>query len=171
MFDTVLGLPAHPLLVHVPVVMIPVTLLLALASLWPGRARRGLALATAVVATVAVAGAQLAVMTGESLEERVDESSLIPQHADAGELTPTIATVVFVAAWVYALRVWDGHLGPALQRVSTALRPRAAGAAVVVVLLVAAVACTVAAARTGHLGAESAWGDLPPVSVHAGGER
>lgn len=158
---TILGLPAHPLLVHVPVVMIPLTLALALGAAAWAPWRRALALGAFVTATVAMLGAQLAVMSGEPLEERVDESAVLHQHAELGEQTRTIAILVFLAAAAYAARAWHGRAPGLLGRAGGVLRGRAAGVAVLVVLLASSALCTVWAARAGHAGAKAAWGNLP----------
>ncbi|MCB0880683.1 MAG: hypothetical protein KDC33_00485 [Thermoleophilia bacterium] len=174
---TILGLPAHPLLVHVPVVMIPLTLVLALAAAVWAPWRRALALGALVTATAGMLGAQFAVMSGEPLEERVDHSSVLSQHAELGEQTRTIAILAFLAAAAYAAREWRGRAPGILGRAGNALRGRGAGIAVLVVLLASTAVCTVWAARTGHMGAKAAWGDLPAQgqgdsgqgSAHTGG--
>lgn len=83
-FDELFGLPAHPLLVHVPVVIIPLGLLVALVALWP-RARRGAALAAAALAVVGALGAVLAAGAGEKLEDDVRETELSEEHAAQGD--------------------------------------------------------------------------------------
>lgn len=167
--SNLLGLPAHPLLVHTPVVLIPVTLLLALAAVAWAPGRRALSVAVFATATVSMPGAQLAVMSGEALEERVDETALIEQHAELGEMTRTIAIVVFLAALAFVLRVWADRLPGAIGAVGRRLQAPAVGIAVMAVLLVSSVLCTVWVARAGHAGAKATWNDLPASAPHDGG--
>lgn len=114
--NSVFGVPAHPLMVHIPVVMIPLTLVLALLAMVLPRTARGASLGLLATATIGMIGAQLAVMSGEDLEHRVEESSLnhdvslIHDHAELGEMTRTISFFVFLAAVAFAWRIWNDHL-------------------------------------------------------------
>jgi Predicted membrane protein (DUF2231) len=157
--DSVLGVPAHPLIVHVPVVFIPLTLVVAVAAVaWP-RGRRPLSLAALGCALVGALGAQLATMSGEGLEEQVRATSLVHQHADLGEATRTLSFVMVVAAAAYCARVWVDVLPPPIgRRLEGLLAPRAVGTGLAVALLLTAVLTTTWAVRAGHKGAEAAWG-------------
>ena len=74
--DTFRGLPAHPHLVHVPIVLLPLSTVLLLLALWPA-ARRPALLAAVVLAVVGAVGVVLAVGAGESLEDRVPRTELV----------------------------------------------------------------------------------------------
>ena len=108
--DQFLGLPAHPLVVHLPVVFIPLTC----CSIRPSRRARGrgvLSLVVAGAATISMLGAQVAVMSGKSLEaERVRETSLVHQHAELGEGARTLAILMFIAAVAFVVREWRDRL-------------------------------------------------------------
>ena len=72
--DQLWGLPAHPLVVHAAVVLLPLAAITTLLCAAVPRARRHyapVALGLALVATLAVGLAQ---GSGEELEEQVDES-------------------------------------------------------------------------------------------------
>ena len=56
--DNIGGVPAHPLLVHIPVVLIPVALLLAIAAFWP-KIRKPMIVAAACAAAVGGIGVLL----------------------------------------------------------------------------------------------------------------
>ena len=160
MLAQVLGVPAHPLIVHVPVVFIPLTLVAAIAAVAWKRGRRALSLVVLACATISMGAAQFAVWSGESLEERVDESSLLHQHAELGEGTRTFAILVFLVAVAFVLREWRGGLRLRLaERAGALLAPRAAGIAVGAALLVTAGLTTVWVVRTGHDGAKAAWSE------------
>lgn len=160
------GLPAHPLLVHVPVVMIPLTLVAAVVAVaWP-RARRAASLTALGTAAVGFLGAQLATMSGQELEERVVETALVERHAELGEATRTLAFVMLVAAAAYAARAWSGSLPvPGSARMRSLLTPRAVGAVLAVALLASALATTTVAVEAGHDGAKAAWGDVPSATA------
>jgi len=168
--DTIAGVPLHPLIVHVPVVFIPLTLVCAVVAVaW--RARRGdLSVVTAGLAFVAMLGAQLATMSGEPLEERVPRSSLIGRHAALGETARNLAILAFAASLAFAIREWRDRLPlPADDRVRRAVAGRVPAVAVSVALLAACGASTVFVVRAGHLGAEAAWQEAGARDVTAPG--
>jgi hypothetical protein len=156
--DTLFGVPAHPLIVHVPVVFIPLTLLAAIAAAaWP-RGRRVLSIVVLGGALVSFLGAQLATMSGEDLEERVDVTSIVHQHAELGEATRTFAFVMLVVAAVYCAREWAGSVRlPVADRIRAVLAPRAVGTVLVVALVATSALTTAWAVRAGHKGAEATW--------------
>lgn len=164
--DQIAGLPAHPLIVHVPVVMIPLTLIAAVVAVaWP-RARKAASLTALGTALVGFLGAQLATMSGEELEHQVVVTSLIHDHAELGEATRTLAFLTLIAAAVYAARVWAPSLRvTGSDRLRSLLAPRAVGAVLAIALVGAAVATTALAVQAGHQGAKAAWSDLPAQSA------
>ncbi len=167
--DTIAGLPAHPLIVHVPVVLIPVVALLAAVFALLPRTRRVLGLPLVVLTAGVTFATILAAGSGESLEERVDRSSLIHEHAEAGELLRALMLVLFVAIVVAVAldrRGRSSH-GDAVARLG---RSRGAGLAIGAVLLVLAAGATAMDVRAGHLGAKAAWHDLPAAGEDGGGD-
>jgi len=170
MLDNVYGVPTHPLIVHIPVVFIPLTLLLAIAAVaWP-RGRKVLSLAVAGAATIGMLGAQVAVMSGQNLEERVRENSLIGQHAELGEGTRTFAILVFLVAVAFVVRQWRRELPiPGGQRTRDLLAPRAIGIVLALVLLGSAALTTVWVVRTGHVGAKAVWNERSLSAAEATG--
>lgn len=149
------GLPAHPLIVHAAVVLLPLAAAGTVAVAIVPRGRRLLApivLALAVGAAVAV---NLAEGSGESLEDRVDETRLVEEHTDKGE---------GVFPWAIAVVVAAGAVTAA-----TFLRDRLSklpDVAVTSVLVVAALAAGIGATWTiidaGHSGARAVWNETPP---------
>ena len=80
--STINGLPAHILLVHAVVVLLPLSaVLLAVTALWPA-ARSRLAGPNAVLAAGVLALVPLTTSAGEWLEGRVPRSELVHRHAD-----------------------------------------------------------------------------------------
>ncbi len=100
--DTLNGLPAHILLVHAVVVLLPLAaFLLVLTALWPA-ARRHLAAANAVLSVVVVALIPVTTSAGEWLEKNVDQSPLVREHAERGDT----AFFVGLPIAVLALVIW-----------------------------------------------------------------
>ncbi len=157
------GLPAHPLLVHGAVVLVPLAaLVLVLAALVPRMRRAGapVALALSFVALVFVGLAQ---GSGEQLEERVVETELVEAHEEKGES---------VLPWAFGLTIVAGALSVVAFRSSKT--PALASTGLAAVLAVAS--CGVAAGATytvidvGHSGAAAAWSDLPDAAPEGSGE-
>ncbi len=90
------GLPAHPLFAHVPVVLIPLAALGAIAMLWPSVRDR---IGWYVVGMVFVAGifTQLTIGAGQSLKHYVRQTSLLRQHTHMGENIRPWVLLMFLA--------------------------------------------------------------------------
>ena len=148
MFDTINGLPIHPLVVHAVVVLLPLsmlgTILIAVRPQW--RAPYGpIVVAIAAAATVLC---PIATSSGEALEEHVGDPG---NHAALGDQLIWFAIPLLVLSAVLtwlARRPEDRRPGP--PWLSTA---------VAVVAVVAGIACTVQVYRVGDSGAQAAWGD------------
>lgn len=145
------GLPAHPLLVHFIVVLIPLTALLAiLCVLWPA-ARRRLVWLMLALAAVTTALTPIAAEAGEWLEHRIGETPLVEHHAEMGETMIYFALALLVAAILVAVQHIRAERGTPLKGALSAL--------VAVFVVVAGVAATVQVLRVGHSGSESVWSD------------
>jgi hypothetical protein len=168
--NTVNGLPAHILLVHAIVVLLPLTaLLLVLTAVWPV-ARARLAGPNAVLAVAVVILVPIPTSAGEWLERRVPQSELLHEHTQLGDSAVFYALPVAVLALIVWWRnretrtiapdhdaPWSSGGTTTLTR--TYLAPRSA----LVTRVVAAVAVVVAAAgvygiyRIGDSGSKAAW--------------
>lgn len=165
--DTIGGLVAHPLLVHIPVVLVPLAMVgTVLMALRPGL-RRSFGMVVVVLAGIGFVGALLASNSGESLEERYEASGqsisgTLADHAEMGETAPWIAGAFFVAvtAWVFFCR-WRQRAGE--ERVTAAVKkPRAVAGALLALAVLTGAAASVSVVRTGHSGATSVWEDTAP---------
>jgi uncharacterized membrane protein len=94
--DSLFGLPAHPLLVHIPVVLIPLGAVGAVLMLWP-RLRRSLGWWICGIVVAAGIATQLAISSGQSLEEYVRESDLVRDHTRIGENIRPWLLLMFLA--------------------------------------------------------------------------
>ncbi|WP_422735270.1 DUF2231 domain-containing protein [Micromonospora sp. WMMD729] len=159
--DTVNGLPLHPLVVHVVVVLLPLAAIgvaaLAVRPSWRGRYGALVVVITAL-ATLAV---PLASSSGEDLEHRVGDPGV---HAELGD------TLIWFAIPLLAVAValfW-------LHRRASRPAGRPTGTSGKVAVLVAALAVVVAAAnlvqvyRVGDSGAKAVWGNTPAASAGHG---
>ncbi len=144
MFDTISGLPLHPLVVHAVVVLIPlmavVTVAVAVRRRWRAAAP-WVVLADAVVVGLAFVAKE----SGEALQARLSQfnQGVAAQHGEQGELVPYVALGLLAAA----VLVW-------LTSRSARLVPVA-----VVVSLVAGAGAVGWTYVTGESGARAVWGE------------
>jgi hypothetical protein len=145
--DTIFGLPVHPLVVHLVVVLLPLAALgtIAIAVRFPWRQRYGTLVGFfAMAATLAV---PLASQSGEAFAGRV---GLPVRHAQLAEnvkfaVIPWIGLVLVMLWWS---RAGEASRGYPAQRWFTAVR-------VGVVLL--SIACLITITLAGHSGAQAVW--------------
>ena len=170
MFDTLFDLPAHPLLIHAPIVLLPiaaiVTVVLAVKPAW--RRRAGwFPVAGVFVVTVLLFGAK---ESGESFSEAFDvafgEGSIdIDRHEELGNMTFVLTLIWLVA--VLALTVWEfvqrrtEPVGPGDGEAATSTNAYV-GYALGGVASAFAILATIWLIRTGHEGADVVWSPLVP---------
>lgn len=163
------GLPAHVLLVHVVVVLVPLTALaLVVSAVRPSWIRR-LGLALPCLALVALLSVPLTTHAGEWLEHHTDSNALVRRHTELGDgLLPWVIALFLVAAALW----WLGRGTPsATESVREGARPLSVPVriAAVVVSVVVAGGAVVQVYRIGESGARAAWHDgysAKPVSGH-----
>lgn len=157
--DQAFGLPAHPLFVHIPVVLVPLLVIATIAVLARPAWRHRFALAWGALAIVALAGTVLAAGAGDKLfDDRRFISHTLAEHKDAGE-TLRLVMFVFVAAILLTIvRDWR-------ERRGRPIGGSAVGIGLSVVVLVLTVASGFFVVRAGHLGSKATWG---PESREAG---
>ncbi|WP_329467081.1 DUF2231 domain-containing protein [Streptomyces sp. NBC_01431] len=152
------GLPAHVLLVHIVVVLIPLTALaLAAAAVWPRAARR-LGPLLPLLALVTLASVPLTTQAGEWLERHVDDNALVRRHTELGDGLLPWALGLFVLAVVvwWAHRHASAEPGQGSGRRWSALPVRIA---VGLLSLAIAAGAVVDVYRIGDSGAKAAWHD------------
>jgi hypothetical protein len=156
--STVNGLPAHVLLVHIVVVLVPLTALaLVAAALWPRAARR-LGVLLPALALVALVSVPLTTQAGEWLERHVTDDALVRRHTELGDgLLPWALGLFVLAAVVW----WAGRRAPAQPGQGSGMRWSALPVRIVVGVLSLAVAvgAVVDVYRIGDSGAKAAWHD------------
>lgn len=153
MFDTISGLPVHPLAVHAVVVLLPLMALVTVAVTARSRWRPALRWVVLADAGVLVA-AFVAKESGERLQARLG-GQIAQEHAEWGSRVPFAALGLLLAAaiaWYASTR--EGVVVP----VSVGL---------VVVAAVAAVGLTVV---TGDTGARAVWESVVSSTTAPSGE-
>jgi len=172
--EKIFGLPAHPLLVHAPVILIP---LCAIGAIWIAISptwRHRIGWIVLVLAGGAVGASQLAAGSGEALQDAMDkDTALVERHADLGDTFVWFALVFFLA--VLALMAWD-----TMQRRKAAaageepdlheLGRSGIAIALAVLVIVTAVGASFRVYQVGHSGAESVWEKTTPLLDGSGGE-
>lgn len=149
------SLPLHPLLVHLPVVLIPLVAVLVVPAVFSRRWFRWTGPSTLTLSFVAMVGALLATVSGEDLAQSFGEpSALLRQHAEFGELARNLAGLVFLLLLVQVLLFWDRS--PAATR-RWGERWPVLFVVLAVLAALAAVADTVVAVQAGHAGAQLVW--------------
>jgi uncharacterized membrane protein len=148
---TIAGLPAHALLVHAVVVLVPMLALLEiLCALWPAARQRlvwfVLALGVAVMVLTPLTAA-----AGTWLYEQSQQHQPITDvHAERGEWAKYFAIGLLVVAVIQAVQHW---------RESRSAEPRRAIAVAAAVLaILVGVSSTVGVVWIGDSGAHAVWG-------------
>ncbi len=149
--ERIFDLPAHPLLIHLPVVAIPVLALLATALAVLPAQRRRFMIPVVALSIISVIATFLAVSSGEALSELLSADSYIDTHRDLGN---TLRWFVIGLALTSTAMVLLGSLGDASRL------PPATGVVVSVVVVFFAVLSLIWVIRTGHEGAKQHW--CPP---------
>jgi uncharacterized membrane protein len=159
--DTFFGIPAHPLLVHIPAVILPLAafgvVVMVLRPAWHQRYRW----AVLALGFVGALGAILAVEAGESLEERITakEGAAAAKgwedHAQAGETARLFGIIFFVVLVAFTLIPWYAERRRAQGRPVTL--PKAVSPVLAVLVLVASVGTVTMVIQAGHSGAKAVW--------------
>lgn len=141
------GTPAHPLIVHIPIVLIPLVaigaIIVAAKPAWRSRLTWPLLAATFVTAAAAL----LAINSGEPFQDALQPAlgSKADKHSELGDQTALLATIFFVGA--LCMVVMDRWF-KRLTRSAVALAWAVALVGVVTAVWVI---------RTGHEGARITW--------------
>ena len=140
-FDTIQGLPVHPLIAHAVVVIMPLSALgmIAIVVKPALRERFGSLILSGVV--MSVLSSVIAKNSGEALGERIGEPE---QHSDLGEMLPIVAIVFAVVSFGW----WFLN-----KRNASQLIVKVAALAVVL----ASVGALVGTYLVGHSGAQAVW--------------
>ncbi|GAA1340641.1 hypothetical protein GCM10009594_11580 [Kocuria palustris] len=151
-FTAVGDLPLHPLVVHLPVVVLPLTaILLIVAAVVPAVRRRVLGLSV-IGAALGLAGVILALISGDAFAQQV---GMPQQHADAANrlLAASIALFVLTTAWWISRVLADRKQRAEVEGSGAGALPTVLGA----LSALTGAAVLIFAVQTGHTGAQAAW--------------
>jgi uncharacterized membrane protein len=166
------GLPAHPLFVHVPVVLIPTTVVAAVVFVFKRDwfARYGIALAATSI--VAMSSIFLTMQAGAALRAALhlqgQAAQLISAHSQAAHIL-AIVYVAFTATLIltFAAQRISGGMPTGLSIVDDLLSPKWIVTGLRMLLVLLSVGAGYMVFRTGDLGAKAVWeGRLQ--TAHAG---
>lgn len=143
----ILGLPLHPLVVHLVVIALPVGALATVAAVVSPTVRTRYAPLALATLTLGTLGAAAAKFSGEDLAETV---TLPERHATLGNATLLVAVATAALGWLW----WwlDRRQAKAPAGTASFATMLAGG-----VLATAALALTVLTVLTGHAGAQATW--------------
>jgi len=146
------GLPAHALLVHLVVVLVPLTgLLVIVCGLWPAARRGQLLWLTLALATATMILTPITIDAGEWLYDlRTKPSPILREHAERGE------TMVYFAAAMLAVAI--GLVVLRLIERRSDRRGMVTRIVVGIIVLAVGISSTIQIYRTGDAGAQSVWG-------------
>jgi hypothetical protein len=171
------GLPAHPLLLHIPVILVPILgLTLLLAAIRPAFFER-YALAIGAFTVVTLAATILTVGAGKAFRddrgmEGGGEAHRLAEHADAGE-TLRLVMVALTAVVLVAVLLSQAEPGSRLGFLSGLAGSSGIRLALRGLFVVGAAAAIFFVIRTGHLGAQLTWerdgGGRPPPGLDGRG--
>ncbi|MER6562231.1 DUF2231 domain-containing protein [Streptomyces sp. NPDC001027] len=151
------GLPAHILLVHFVVVLVPLTALALVVCAIRPRAAQRMGIVLPLFALVTLVSVPLATEAGEWLEEHVPSNALVRRHAELGDgLLPWAGGlfVLTVVVWWAARRAVASGASRGTRRSAAPLR-----VAIAVLSLVVSAGAVVDVYRIGDSGAKAAWHD------------
>lgn len=147
------GLPAHVLLVHFLVVLVPLTALLEIVcALWPGVRRGHIVWLTLVLAVVTLVLTPITTHAGEWLYDlRPHPNAILQAHADRG------GTMIYFSVALLAVAIALAILRTAERRSDNTRLP--ATIVIAAVALAVGIASTIQLYRIGDSGAQSVWGN------------
>jgi hypothetical protein len=155
------GLPAHPLLLHIPVILVPILgLTLLLAAIRPSFFQR-YALAIGALTVVTLAATILTVGAGKAFEsdrglEGGADAHRLQEHADSGE-TLRLVMVALAAVVLFAVLLSQAQPGSRLGFLSGLASSSGIRLALRGLFVIGAAAAIFFVIRTGHLGAQLTW--------------
>jgi hypothetical protein len=168
------GLPAHPLFVHVPVVLIPCTIVAAIVFVikleWFSRYGIALALVSILAMSSIFLTMQAATASCAALNLQGQAAKLISEHSQAAHIL-AIVYVVFTATLIltFAAQRISGGMPTGLRIVDRPLSSGSIFTALRVALVLLSIGAAYMTFRTGDLGAKAVWQGRLQAAPHLGG--
>ncbi len=180
---TFFGLPAHPFFVHVPIILIPLCGIGAVAMAVSPAVRKRYGLLIAGLTVVAGISTQFAISSGQGLQDSVPDSAALNQHIQIAESIRPLVLLLFLA--IVAMLWLDRRAERATASAGAAGRRRHHGAHGLEhggsatrrcaswwpwLAVVVALGANVRLLQIGHTGAKATWSKVKVVSG-GGAER
>ena len=167
------GLPAHPLFIHVPVVLIPTTVVAAVVFMVRPEWFRRFGIGLAVVSIFAMSSIFLTMQAGAALRGALhlqgQAANLISQHSHAAHIL-AIVYVLFTATLIVtfaAMRI-SGGMPTGFRILDRLLSPPSMFTMLRVALVLLSVGAAYMTFRTGDLGAKAVWAGRLQAASHRG---
>lgn len=166
------GLPAHPLFLHVPVILIPATIAIAIVFMVRPEWLTRYGIALALVSIFAMSSIFLTMQAGAALRGALhlhgEAATLISEHSQAANIL-AIVYVLFTAALIvtFAARRISSGRPTGLAIVDRPLSPPVVFVTLRIVVVALAIGAGFMTFRTGDLGAKAVWaGRLQAAEAH-----
>lgn len=154
--DTLFGLPAHPLLVHAAVVLVPLCAIGTIVIVASTHARDRIGWIVAALGIVGFVFAFLAKESGEALLETTRITAAVRDHAELGDWG--VIGAFLVGGSACAVMLFDLFVKERARRSLPELSvTRPLRTLIAVFAVVFSIAGTFAIVRVGHTGAKAAW--------------
>lgn len=156
------GLPAHPLFLHVPVMLVPITVIAAIVLVIRPDWLERYGIALGIVSVIAMSSIFLTMQAGGALQSALDlhgeAAHLIEEHSEAAKIL-AILYVLFTATVIvtFAARRISRGRPTGLAVVDRLLSPPAVFTALRILVVVLAIGSAAMVFRTGDLGSKAVW--------------
>ena len=157
--ETFFGLPAHPLMVHLPVVLIPlagiIAIVFAFRPAWLDRFGWHLV----VLSGLGALGGVLAAGSGESLSDMQHkaETAAREDHFELGEIARNLGLVFFLVVLGVVLVRHLARRKAATEGIWSKVNTKGAAIVFSLALVASAAAATISISQAGHQGAKLVW--------------
>lgn len=161
MIESLGSIPSHPLLVHVPVVLVPLSMVATTLMIMSSSARRRYGSLAVALLTIAFVGTVFAARSGHALETEYEKSGrnisdLLRDHADMGSRLQYVVGVYLILSMIWIVRSrrpipLDADDDPTLHN------RRIVSAILAFLVVTSAIASTASTLHTGHSGLRSVW--------------
>lgn len=160
--EKLFGLPAHPLLVHMPVVIIPLAGIIAIVFAFRTQWLDRYGWALVVMTGVGALGGILAAGSGEALEDmqrRAGETitAAAEDHFELGETARNMGIVFFLVVLAVVAIRWYARKQGATEGIWKAVSSKGAAIVMALALVLGAAAATYTISKAGHQGAKLVW--------------
>jgi uncharacterized membrane protein len=167
MLESLGGLPTHPLVVHLPVVLVPLALIGVLVMVVFPSWQQRIGVPVAVVSGLGFLGALLAVGSGEELQDNLRRtgqtiSGTLEDHAEMGESVQFFAGLFFVLVLVWVVFAWWRRRTGEEQAVKVLRKPKVINIVLAILVVGSGITATWSVYATGHSGAKSVWEKTAP---------